>query len=686
MTLQRRFTLCCCAVAVCAALFCSCDQRSGEEPYSGGYDNASITTLTQEEGYPEVRFPVNQLVVYAEDDAGHEEVLEALNSMRGVKVIGQAPSVGFYQVEVRAASREGLDQAKTSILESDLIKGASYNILMSDRSDPGSCPTEPDVLMSFLIEHDRLPYYQTGYQTALEIMQGLRDTISLQEVTIGILEDGYARGNGQFDDITIDNYSERDSRGRRVSLDYSDSHGTAVAGIICADNDGAEVNGLASTLIGTDRLRVIMAKQKKLDFMSYCAALESLIIDGGADIINNSFGLGPFDNETAQETRDTITAFKEVMRRFSYVLFVNAAPNESVELNGRNDAPAGISLGNTLTVTTWNHDDATRRYSGAAYGDVVDIAAAGHELIILTPSGGTREDWGTSYATPQVTSAAALLKSIDPNLSPLEIKSMLLDPSFHGELTQPGGGIQLSFSAPLVDLLWEKYQNTSWGPLLLDADGDDLHDIAEIVETTICEQASLTVGDFGSFENYPEHACNSGTAMYMASDGSDWSLFVVSLFSENSDRLNLSLDTSSPQEFNLENTYSLSQDSMSINIESDRLVDDSDCTVEDPEDGDFRYQGFSDSGSYRFTRCTVSERNSDGKAKYLNVDIYYSGSADGHLMTYYPSNDIEPIDIDEMSVDFDGFVKSVRVQTLDPFGTYTQAVEEACLQKESEEE
>ena len=666
-------------------LFAGCGQHGEDETYSGGYDNASLTTITQTEGFPDVSFPVNQLIVYAEETATHEDIVELLSNMRDVKLIGQAPAMGFYQITVRANDIDELDKAKNKLVANVLIKGAAYNILMSDRNDPGSCPAEPDVLMPLWSEHDRLPYYLTTYQTAIEIMQGLRDTLPLQEVTIGILENGYARSNGQFNDITIENYSESNSSGQRINLDDTSRHGTSVAGIICADNDGSGVCGLASTLIGIDRLRVIMAKDKTDDFMSLCTALESLIVDGGADIINNSFGLGPFDNETALTTLDTIEAFKEVMNRFQYVLFVNAAPNNAVELNGRNDAPAGIRLPNTLTVSTWTHDDASVRYSDAAYGDVVDISAAGRDLLVLMPSGTTMERSGTSFAAPMVTAAAALLKSIAPDLSPLEIKSMMLDPTFHGELTEPGGGIQLSFAAPLVDLLWEKYQNTSWGTLLLDADEDGLHDSPEIIETHICEQAALTIDGFGSFSIVNDHACSSGTAMLMDSDGSSWSMFLSSLFNESNDRLSLTFSNENPTAFSLEDSYSFSSETLSMGIQSDNLIDDSDCTSEDPVDGDFHYQGFSNTGSCRFTRCSVSERNSDGKAKYLSVDIHYEGSVDGYLRTYYPSS-TPSMTIDEYSTSFSGFVKGVRVSTLDVFGTYTQAVENACLGKSEEEE
>ncbi len=669
-----------CLICAMILVTCSCkNRRTEEEPYSGGYSPLDLTTIEQQEGYPAVQFPVNQLVVYAATGVSHEDMISFFSGQDDITLIGQIPSIGYYQVEVSSASKSELDAIKSTLASNKKIQGAAYNIIMSERDDPGSCPTEPDVLMSFIPEEDKLPYYQISYQTALEIMQGLRDMISLHTVTIGVVENGFSARTGQFTDVTIENCSVRTASGRRVRLDGTDRHGTSVAGIICADNDGTEVNGLASTLIGSDRLRVLMARPQDNDFMAYCAAIANMIDEGGANIINNSFGQGPFDNETARETIDSITAFKELMNRYPDVLFVNAAPNDTVELNGRNDAPAGISLGNTLTVTYWIHDDASEIALTVGYGDLVDIAAPGDNVVVLMPDGTAMRDYGTSFAAPMVTSAAALLKAIEPSLSPDEIKGLLLDPSFHGETTEPDGGVQLDIAAPLIDLLWQKYQGSPWAEYLLDNDDDDLHDIAEIVKATICEQTGLKLENYGSFTFEPDSACASGVEMIMEPDGSQWSLWMPNLFNESYDRLGVTLSSAGSDIFGVNETYSLSVHSVSVNVMSDHMTDDTDCTSVDPEDGDFIYSGYSDSGCYSFTRCGVSQRNADGKPKYLTVDLFFEGTIDGYKSTYYPSSAVEPIVIDEENAAVEGWIKNVRVQTMDPFGTFSQAVEEACL-------
>ena len=133
----------------------------------------------------------------------------------------------------------------------------------------------PDVGLDTVSEFDRLPYWQTDYYTALEIMQGVRDLITMHDVTIGIIESGYSP-NHEFDDITIENVSERNARGERIELESTAEHGTAVSGLICGDNDAQGINGIASTLIG-DHLHVVMARPYLIS-NSDCAAIESAII------------------------------------------------------------------------------------------------------------------------------------------------------------------------------------------------------------------------------------------------------------------------------------------------------------------------------------------------------------------------------------------------------------------------
>ena len=70
-------------------------------------------------------------------------------------------------------------------------------------------------------------------------------------------------------------------------------------------------------------------------------------------------------------------------------------------------------------------DDAeVKRSSYSNYGDKVDIAAAG-SVMGFSNGPSVDSNWGTSYSTPLVAATVGLMQSINPNLTPSQIRSML---------------------------------------------------------------------------------------------------------------------------------------------------------------------------------------------------------------------------------------------------------------------
>ncbi len=672
--------------ALCIILCVGCgDKRDADAPYTSGYDPAKLVTITQAEGYPDLKFPVNQLVVYTEDSMTRQEFLNLIDNMEDIKLIGQVPSIGFYQLEVKAQTTAELDQIKSSLLAVEGIEGATYNLLYQEHIDVGSCPVLPDVGLDNVSEDDRLPYWQTDYYTALEIMQGVRDLITMHDVTIGIMESGYSP-NREFDDITITNVSERDARGERIELVSTSAHGTAVSGIICGDNDAQGINGIASTLVG-DHLHVVMANRNLHSAISTCAAIESAIIDGGADIINCSFGFGPFYDPSGPVATGIIAAFTNIMNHHPDVLFVSSAGNGlsnqgifGLEITGDNSAPGGIRLNNSLTVTSWDHNNPAVRCPGFNYGAVVDMSAPGDRIRIVKANGDTEISSGTSLSVPMVVSAAALLKSIGgDSLSPQEIKNLLLNPTFHAVRTDPGGGIQLTYSYPLVDLLWQQYQGDDWAEKYLSGESEGQHTVPKIVATRICEEPTVEVAEFGTFTMNEADPCRSGVSMFLAPDGSTWSIAAANLKNESNDRIDVAVNNATRQ-FAIDSPYEITPSSIPMTcIITDHDLIDNSCRRVDAADGDFRYQGGCTSGSFVFTNCSVTQRTPDGLPKYLSLEIRFYTSVEGILWTYYPSDPTLPIDIQEKNTTMSGSLQNVMVLTVDPMGTFSQAVEDACL-------
>lgn len=86
-------------------------------------------------------------------------------------------------------------------------------------------------------------------------------------------------------------------------------------------------------------------------------------------------------------------------------------------------------LSRIIVVGGSRSDDGKSYYSPdwASYGNAIDIAAPAENINIPLEKNDTNSNWGTSYAAPMVTGAAALVWSYNPELSAHEVKDYLLN-------------------------------------------------------------------------------------------------------------------------------------------------------------------------------------------------------------------------------------------------------------------
>jgi len=142
------------------------------------------------------------------------------------------------------------------------------------------------------------------------------------------------------------------------------------------------------------------------------------------------------------------------MAQYSSTLFVIAAGSQGRQVTASNSSPAGMSVSNSITVggtalcspreTSWNTN----------WGSGVDIGAPSELVptVSLTETAtGFRNITGTSYAAPQVTSLAAILKSLQPNLSPTRSKQYMIGMALPS--TASLGGARLTFTTSLLQAL-----------------------------------------------------------------------------------------------------------------------------------------------------------------------------------------------------------------------------------------
>ena len=227
-------------------------------------------------------------------------------------------------------------------------------------------------------------------------------------------------GNGYIDDIYGYDFGDNDSD-PMDDAPFIAGHGTHVSGTIGAvGNNGIGVAGVCWD-VGIMACKIADANGDLVN-----AAIISSIqyaINNGADVINASWGGYYY----SQADYDVIRAAGN-----AGVLFVAAAGNEAWD----NDSflphyPSSYNLDNIIAVMATDHDDLRSiwwpGFSESNYGaGSVDLAAPGSGILSCFPGGGYVQMGGTSMACPHVAGACALMWSLDPSLSYLEIKDLLL--------------------------------------------------------------------------------------------------------------------------------------------------------------------------------------------------------------------------------------------------------------------
>jgi subtilisin family serine protease len=227
-----------------------------------------------------------------------------------------------------------------------------------------------------------------------------------------------------------------------------DDHGTHVAGTIGAR--GANLNGVAGIVWN---VKLIGAKFLGTNGGSTANAIKAIdyFIDlksrHGLNIVatNNSWGGGGY----SQGLFDAINRSNS-----AGILFIAAAGNSSTDNDVTASYPSNYNLPNVIAVASITSSGALSGFSqfGAT---TVDLGAPGSAIWSTVPTSskgkvvsGYASYQGTSMATPHVTGAAALYKSLNSSATAAQIKSAILNsatatPSLSGKCVT-GGRLNVS--------------------------------------------------------------------------------------------------------------------------------------------------------------------------------------------------------------------------------------------------
>ena len=277
------------------------------------------------------------------------------------------------------------------------------------------------------------------------------------------------------------------------------THGTEVAHMMVADAEGSGVVGVLGPYGGKVTLTTgnvtsgpggyRVPHPDPSDVTQYDGFLINTLVvlkqevEAGATVINMSIGSTRPEASNAWYAAAYTRFFEQMQKDHPKVLFVAAAGNENGALDGTNYGPGGLRLPNVITVgaldqtgdrakpSDWYTTEENLRVfqqwydeeqangtlpAGETLERYVDRVvtggsnyATGNGEVTLSVCGtqvpvGVGTDGsavlsnGTSFAAPQVTAAAALLKSVDPTLTAQQIKQIMVD-TMDTEVVQPDG-------------------------------------------------------------------------------------------------------------------------------------------------------------------------------------------------------------------------------------------------------
>lgn len=320
---------------------------------------------------------------------------------------------------------------------------------------------------------------------AIQVAEAHSVTIGNPDVVVGVLDTG-------IDDLHPDLASQVDDSLSASCLGgvvdttpaawrpTTSFHGTHVAGTIGAARNDVGIVGvapgvrLASVKVVTD-LGFIYPEAAVCGFM--------WAADHGFDVTNNSYFIDPWELNCRNDERQR-PVWQAVQRALRYaaskgVLTVASAGNSQYDLQHKfiddsspNDGSAPVETREVngaclvlpgeapgvVTVSATGPTGLTSFYSSYGLG-VVEVAAPGGDsrvpgtepngrvLSTVWPGNGWGYAQGTSMSAPHVSGVVALIKSLQPNLSPSAVTALLQRTADEtacppgGTYTPPGGGV-----------------------------------------------------------------------------------------------------------------------------------------------------------------------------------------------------------------------------------------------------
>lgn len=389
-----------------------------------------------------VRAVADELILYAKPSTNVSTIRKIADRINA-KVVGSIPPLNLYQLRLSTPVGASELQDMALMLNANAeLAGASVNALASP-SGHIDATTDPEFAnqhgVQLVMKHPTLP---GNYVWDAEAIGA--------GVTVIVADEGLDRTHPEFGtpgdcQVFGNNCGAVAVNDDNAAAGILQWHGTRVSGIIAAKANNAI--GIAGVAHGSKILPYKITSYALTDLDQIFVDVGGLVISSGAAVINASFSGGPWSGVGyAAAVTALCSAVNGAITSGSGAIAVIAAGNNGADnwyyparCNGHASVPVAnrarvIVVGNSTSVDTTNCGSvgleqrcaakpSDPNLLGSNYGTWVDIMAPGSD-IRTTTSGGYATSTGTSFSTPIVSGAVAILKSCGVGLD--SIKSTLI--------------------------------------------------------------------------------------------------------------------------------------------------------------------------------------------------------------------------------------------------------------------
>lgn len=336
-----------------------------------------------------------------------KESLEKMAEKYRVKIVEEVPYMPeWYTLSVMGSDLENSINATNIFYESGLFDDIDPAFMF----DFKTC-TVNDPLFSnqWGINNTTFPGYDINVEGAWNITRG-------DGVNIAIIDTGVDNNHNELThSFTNYSYNADDDSSPSV-FDTDQDHGTHVAGIMVAKaNNNHQIAGIADE---AKLIRISHSMLLKVNTATELASGISWAWQHDADVINCSWG--DEDEDSLLHSALLESALINAMtlgRSGKGTVIVFAAGNDGYQ--GPNIGyPANFD---DRILTVGGTHNIGLREPNSGYGDKLDVVAPGNTILSTLPNNSTGYKTGTSVAAPHVSAIAALVLSVNPNLTREEV-------------------------------------------------------------------------------------------------------------------------------------------------------------------------------------------------------------------------------------------------------------------------